>query len=55
MARADLLKKLFQSYQKRDDRTFRVAAEEIIDEERKKHHSYCSGQRVGKDSKERPL
>lgn len=38
MARADLLKKLFQSYQKRDDRTFRVAAEEIIDEERKKHH-----------------
>ena len=38
MARADLLKKLFQSYQKRDDRTFQVAAEEIIDEERKKHH-----------------
>lgn len=38
MARADLLKKLFQSYQKRDDRTFRVAAEELINEERKKHH-----------------
>lgn len=38
MARADLLKKLFQGYQKRDDRTFRAAAEELIDEERKKHH-----------------
>jgi len=38
MARADLLKKLFQSYQKRDDRIFRAAAEELIDEERKKHH-----------------
>ncbi len=38
MARADLLKKLIQSYQKHDDRAFREAAEEIIAEERKKHH-----------------
>lgn len=38
MARADLLKKLFQSYQRRDDRAFREAAEEIIQDERKKHH-----------------
>lgn len=38
MARADLLKKLIQSYQKHDDFAFREAAEEIIAEERKKHH-----------------
>lgn len=38
MARADLIKKIFQSYQGRDDKGFRVAAEEIILEERKKHH-----------------
>jgi len=38
MARADLLKKLIQSYQKRDDRAFHEATEEIIKEERKKHH-----------------
>lgn len=38
MARADLLKRLIQSYQKRDDRAFHEAAEEIILEERKKHH-----------------
>jgi SpoVK/Ycf46/Vps4 family AAA+-type ATPase len=38
MARADLLKKLLQSYQKRDDRAFREAAAEIIEQERKKHH-----------------
>lgn len=38
MARADLLKKLFISYQSRDDAGFRAAASEIVDEERKKHH-----------------
>ncbi len=38
MARADLLKKLFHSFKSRDDRAFAEAAEEIIDEERKKHH-----------------
>jgi SpoVK/Ycf46/Vps4 family AAA+-type ATPase len=38
MARADLLKKLLKSHQKRDDWAFREAAEEIIAEERKKHH-----------------
>ncbi len=38
MARADLLKKLFISYQRRDDATFRAVASEIVDEERKKHH-----------------
>jgi SpoVK/Ycf46/Vps4 family AAA+-type ATPase len=38
MARADLLKKLMQSYQQRDDRLFRTAADELIQEERRKHH-----------------
>lgn len=38
MARADLLKKLFESYQRRDDQGFRSAADQIVDEERKKHH-----------------
>lgn len=38
MARADLLKRLFDSYQRRDDQNFRAAAEEIVTEERKKHH-----------------
>jgi SpoVK/Ycf46/Vps4 family AAA+-type ATPase len=38
MARADLLKRMFQSYQQRDDHGFRAAAEEIIEDERKKHH-----------------
>ena len=38
MARADLLKKLFLSYQKRDDKSFRNAADELIEEERKKQH-----------------
>ncbi len=38
MARADLIKRLFERYQKRDDAGFRAAAEEIVAEERKKHH-----------------
>ncbi len=38
MARADLLKKLFESYQSRDDRTFRAIAAQIVEEERKKQH-----------------
>lgn len=38
MARADLLKKLFAGYQRRDDQAFRQAAEELIVEERKKQH-----------------
>ena len=38
MARADLLKKLFESYQRRDDRGFRAVADEIVQEERKKQH-----------------
>ena len=38
MARADLLKRLFVSYQQREDAAFRVVASEIVDEERKKHH-----------------
>ncbi|CCF82495.1 AAA family ATPase [Nitrolancea hollandica] len=38
MARADLLKKLFQSYQHRDDEAFRIVAAALIEEERKKHH-----------------
>lgn len=39
MARADLLRKLFSSYQKADDAAFRAVAAEIIEEERKKHHT----------------
>ena len=38
MARADLLKRLFVSYQQRDDPGFRDAAAEIVEEERRKHH-----------------
>jgi len=38
VARADLLKKLFESYQSRDYKAFQVAADEIISEERKKQH-----------------
>lgn len=38
MARADLIKRLFESYQQRDDAGFRSAAEEIVVEERNKHH-----------------
>jgi SpoVK/Ycf46/Vps4 family AAA+-type ATPase len=38
MARADLLKQVFKSYKDRDDKMFREAASQIIDEERKKKH-----------------
>lgn len=38
MARADLLKRLLESYQQRDDRGFQAAAEELIRDERLKHH-----------------
>jgi len=38
LARADLIKKLFSSYQSKDDKTFRLIAEEIISDERQKHH-----------------
>ena len=38
MARADLIKRLFECFQNRDDAGFRAAAEEIVAEERKKHH-----------------
>ena len=38
MARADLLKRLFASHSRREDEAFREAAEEIVAEERKKHH-----------------
>lgn len=38
MARADLLKKLFEAYQRRDDQVFRQAATEVIEDERRKQH-----------------
>ncbi len=38
MARADLLKSLFEAYQRRDDQAFRQAAAEVIEDERKKQH-----------------
>jgi len=44
MARADVLKKLLQSYQRRDDRAFREAASEIIEDERKKHHAILANE-----------
>ncbi|MGD0499075.1 MAG: ATP-binding protein [Bryobacteraceae bacterium] len=44
MARADLLKKLFVGYQRRDDPAFRQAAEELIVEERKKQHSILANE-----------
>jgi SpoVK/Ycf46/Vps4 family AAA+-type ATPase len=44
MARADVLKKLLQSYQRRDDRAFRDAAAEIIEDERKKHHALLANE-----------
>lgn len=36
-----LLKQLFESYQNRDDKRFRAAAEEIIEEERKNTIRFC--------------
>lgn len=44
MARADLLKKLFTGYQRRDDQAFRQAAEELIVDERKKQHSVLANE-----------
>jgi SpoVK/Ycf46/Vps4 family AAA+-type ATPase len=44
MPRADLLKKLFAGYQRRDDQAFRQAAEELIVEERKKQHSILANE-----------
>jgi SpoVK/Ycf46/Vps4 family AAA+-type ATPase len=38
MARADLLKDLFGSYQRRDDKMFRQTAAKVIEDERKKQH-----------------
>lgn len=38
VARSDLVKRMFLSYQRGDDPEFRLAAEEIITEERRKHH-----------------
>ena len=50
MARADLLKRLFEAYQRRDDQGFRLAANELVDDERKKHHAVVANelQRSGK-------
>ncbi|MEZ5402181.1 MAG: ATP-binding protein [Bryobacteraceae bacterium] len=39
MARADILRRLFTGYQRRDDEAFRQAAAMLIDEERRKHHA----------------
>ncbi|MCS3650380.1 AAA family ATPase [Salinibacter ruber] len=39
MARADLLKELLASYRRNDESRFEEIAEEIIEEERKKHHT----------------
>ena len=47
MARADLLRKLFQSFKNRDDRSFAEAAMEVIDEERRKHHVVVANELEG--------
>jgi len=47
MARADLLKKLFTGYQRRDDQAFRQAAEDLIREERKKQHPVLANELEG--------
>jgi hypothetical protein len=44
MARADLLKRLFEAYQRRDDQGFRLAANELVDDERKKHHAVVANE-----------
>lgn len=57
MARSDLLKKMFLSYQKGDDTSFREAAEEVILDERKKKHNILADQLQGllKGREPRPL
>lgn len=47
MSRADLLKKMFQSYERGDDSGFRSAAGEVIAEERKKKHDILADQLEG--------
>lgn len=44
MARADILKKLFIGYQRRDDHAFRQAAGDLIDEERRKNHAILANE-----------
>ncbi len=44
MARADQLKKLFLGFEKRDDRAFLKAAQEIIEDERRKHHKVVANE-----------
>lgn len=44
MARADLLKRLFEAYQRRDDQAFRLAANELVEDERKKHHAVVANE-----------
>lgn len=44
MARADLLKRLFEAFQRRDDEGFRRAANELVDDERKKHHAVLANE-----------
>lgn len=39
MARSDLVKRLFLSYSRGDDRGFRAAASEVIEDERRKRHA----------------
>lgn len=44
MPRADVLKKLLLTYQRRDDRAFREVVALIIEEERRKHHSVLANE-----------
>jgi SpoVK/Ycf46/Vps4 family AAA+-type ATPase len=47
MARSDLLKQIFSSYSKGDHAAFRSAAEEVIQDERRKHHAILANELAG--------
>ncbi len=47
MASGDLLRKLFQSYKRRDDQAFAQIAKEIVAEERAKHHHLLADELAG--------
>lgn len=44
MARADLLKRIFESHNERDDEAFRRAALEVVEDERKKRHTILANE-----------
>ena len=57
MARADLLKRILESYNERDDKAFRQAALEVVEDERKKRHTVLANelQKILNDGDAKPL